>query len=126
MHVDEMCYPSCHTWLLSLLITEGHHWVPFPVSHSPNPHTNLLNVFIQIANNKGYIKKKYIKNLHLSLLKLFKTLYVSASIGHPQVLKLFFKRIAVVLVIHAFSSLYLLCALFLVVCLLHISHEIGD
>jgi hypothetical protein len=22
-------------------------------SHSPNPHTNLLNAFIQIANNKG-------------------------------------------------------------------------
>jgi hypothetical protein len=51
----------------------------------------------------------------LSLIKFFKTLHVSASIGHPQVLKLFFKRIAVILVIHAFSSLYLLCALFLVV-----------
>jgi hypothetical protein len=28
------------------------------MSHSPNPHTNLLNVFIQIANNKGIFKKK--------------------------------------------------------------------
>jgi hypothetical protein len=30
-----------------------------PMSHSRNPHTNLLNVFIQIANNKGilYINK---------------------------------------------------------------------
>jgi hypothetical protein len=41
-----------HTWLLSLLITEGHHWVALPMSHSPNPHTHLLNVFIQIANKK--------------------------------------------------------------------------
>jgi hypothetical protein len=30
-----------------------------PMSHSPNPHTNLLNVFIRIANtinNKGISK----------------------------------------------------------------------
>jgi hypothetical protein len=38
--------------------TTGHHWVPLPMSHSPNPHTNLLNVFIQIANNKGIKLKK--------------------------------------------------------------------
>jgi hypothetical protein len=28
-----------------------------PHVHSPNPHTDLLNVFIQIANNKGILKK---------------------------------------------------------------------
>jgi hypothetical protein len=39
--------------------TEGHHRVPLPMSHSPNPHTNLLNVFIQIVNNKGILKKKH-------------------------------------------------------------------
>jgi hypothetical protein len=55
-----MLFPSCHTWLLSLLIMEGHHWVPLPMSHSRNPHTNLLNVFIQIANNRGILKKKRI------------------------------------------------------------------
>jgi hypothetical protein len=43
---------------MSVLITEGHHWVPLLMSHSPNPHTNLLNVFIQIANNKGILKKR--------------------------------------------------------------------
>jgi hypothetical protein len=30
------------------------------MSHSPNPHTNLLNVFIQIANNKGRYYKKIV------------------------------------------------------------------
>jgi hypothetical protein len=35
----------------------------------------------------------------------------------PHVLKLFFKRITVILGFHAFSSLYILCALFHVVCL---------
>jgi hypothetical protein len=33
---------------------EGH----YSPCHSPNPHTNLLNVFIQIANNKGILFKK--------------------------------------------------------------------
>jgi hypothetical protein len=28
------------------------------MSHSPKPHTNLLNVLIQIANNKGILLKK--------------------------------------------------------------------
>jgi hypothetical protein len=42
-------------------VEEGHHWVPLPASHSPNPHTNLLNVFIQIANNKGILKKIFQK-----------------------------------------------------------------
>jgi hypothetical protein len=28
-------------------------------SHLPNSHTNLLNVFIQIANNKGIVKKVF-------------------------------------------------------------------
>jgi hypothetical protein len=31
------------------------HWVPLPMSHSPKPHTNLLNVFIQIENNKAIL-----------------------------------------------------------------------
>jgi hypothetical protein len=34
------------------------------MSHSPNPHTNLLNVFIQIANNKGILLKKMIQQTH--------------------------------------------------------------
>jgi hypothetical protein len=34
--------------------------------------------------------------LVIKLFKLFKTLHVSASIGHPQVLKLFAKRVAVI------------------------------
>jgi hypothetical protein len=33
----------------------------------------------------------------IKFFKLFKTLHVSASIGHPQVLKLFVKRITVIL-----------------------------
>jgi hypothetical protein len=49
-------------------------------------------------------------------INIFKTLHVLASIGHPQVLKkLLIKKIAVILGIHAPSSLCLPCALFLVV-----------
>jgi hypothetical protein len=32
--------------------------VPLPMSHSPNPHNNLLNAFIPILNNEGIFKKK--------------------------------------------------------------------
>jgi hypothetical protein len=63
------CYPSCHTWLLSLLITGGRHWVPLSMSHSPNAHTNLLNVFIKIANNKGILYYYIIKRKLTSILK---------------------------------------------------------
>jgi hypothetical protein len=41
--------------------------------------------------------------LILLLIKFFKTLHVLASIGHPQVLKLFVKKIAVILGIHAYD-----------------------
>jgi hypothetical protein len=53
----------------------------------------------------------------VTFITFFKALHVSASIGHPQVLKLFFKRTAVIFRVSCLSSLYLLCALFLVVCL---------
>jgi hypothetical protein len=36
------------------------------MSLSPNPHTNLLNVFIQIANNKGILYIKKSSGLHHS------------------------------------------------------------
>jgi hypothetical protein len=43
-------------------------------------------------------------------IKIFKTLHVSASIGHPQVLKkLFIKKTAVILGIHAPMSLSSVC-----------------
>jgi hypothetical protein len=67
MHVVEISAIPHVTWLLSLLITEGHHWVPLPMSHSPNTHTNLLIVFIQIANNKRILHKKS-KELNLGCL----------------------------------------------------------
>jgi hypothetical protein len=41
----------------NLIVRKDFDLVSLPVSHSPNPHTNLLNVFIQIANNKGILKK---------------------------------------------------------------------
>jgi hypothetical protein len=42
----------------------------------------------------------------IKFFKLFKTLHISASIGHPQVLKLFVERIAVIFLgIHAFTIL---------------------
>jgi hypothetical protein len=41
-------------------------------AHSPNPHTNLLNVFIQIANNKGILLKKVVRrDLSLFLVSAF-------------------------------------------------------
>jgi hypothetical protein len=33
-----------------------------PQAITPNPHTNLLNVYIQIANNMGYQQKKKKEN----------------------------------------------------------------
>jgi hypothetical protein len=57
---DSTYFNNMHTITLEILITEGHHWVP--MSHSSNPHTNLLNVFIQIANNKGIFLKNYVRD----------------------------------------------------------------
>jgi hypothetical protein len=47
------------------------------MSHSPNPHTNLLNVFIQIANNKGRYYKKKLNDEEFWTLE--------ASLNEPQI-----------------------------------------
>jgi hypothetical protein len=51
------CCSSCHTWLLSLLITEGHHWVP-SLCHT---HPTLTLICWMYLYRLQIIKEYYLK-----------------------------------------------------------------